>query len=174
MVLYPEKYVDSVLDITPELLEENNISGIILDVDNTLMDKRKNMPKGVKEWLDNLKEKGYKICIVSNTSKVEKVKSTAEYLGLPYFYLSLKPFKRNLKKAQKLLEIEDSRKIAVIGDQVFTDVWGANRAKMFPILVKPISSEDIWVTVLNRKLEKHVLKRYIKKQKKKEENKEGK
>ena len=166
MILYPKVYLDSVLEITPELLEENNISGIILDVDNTLMDKKKNMPKGVKEWLDNLKEKGYKICIVSNTSKVEKVKSTANYLDLPYFYLSLKPLKRNLKKAKKLLEIEDSNRIAVVGDQVFTDVLGANRAKMFSILVKPISSEDIWVTVLNRKLEKHVLKRYMKKQKK--------
>ena len=60
-------------------------------------------------------------------------------------------------------------KIAVIGDQIFTDVIGANRSKMFSILVNPIAKKDIWVTRLKRPIEEFIIKSYVKEQKKKEE-----
>ena len=66
------------------------------------------------------------------------------------------------KKAKKILEIEDNKTIAVIGDQVLTDVFGANRCKMYSILVKPLKKEDIFVTKINRLIEKQILKSYFK------------
>lgn len=72
---------------------------------------------------------------------------------------AMKPSKRGLKKAIKILE-EKPQNIAAIGDQVFTDVLGANRLKMFSILVKPLDEKDIWLTVMKRPFENYIIKRY--------------
>ena len=77
----------------------------------------------------------------------------------------MKPFKKGLKKAMKVLN-EKPENIAAIGDQVFTDVIGANRCGMFPILVKPLDEKDIWLTVMKRPLERYILKKYESKEKK--------
>ena len=65
MLLYPRLYLESVKQITIQMLEQNNIKGLILDVDNTLIDFDKNMPEGIKEWAYNMKENGIKLCISS-------------------------------------------------------------------------------------------------------------
>ena len=64
MLLYPRLYLESVKQITIQMLEQNNIKGLILDVDNTLIDFDKNMPEGIKEWANNMKENGIKLCIL--------------------------------------------------------------------------------------------------------------
>ena len=74
----------------------------------------------------------------------------------------MKPFKRGLKKAIRVLK-ENPENIAAIGDQVFTDVIGANRCKMYSILVKPIDEKDILITIIKRPFEKFILKRYERK-----------
>ena len=71
----------------------------------------------------------------------------------------MKPFKKGLKKAIKILD-EEPQNIAAVGDQVFTDVVGANRLKMFSILVKPLDEKDIWLTVMKRPLENVIINRY--------------
>lgn len=78
MLLYPRLYLESVKQITIQMLEQNNIKGLILDVDNTLIDFDKNMPEGIKEWAYNMKENGIKLCIVSNSNHKEKVENTAK------------------------------------------------------------------------------------------------
>ena len=85
----------------------------------------------------------------------------AEKLGLPYFYFGTKPLKRGFKKAINLLE-EKEENIAAVGDQIFTDVIGANRCKMFSILVKPIDEKDILITKIKRPLENYIIKKYQK------------
>ena len=82
------------------------------------------------------------MCILSNSNKHEKVKEVAGKLGLEYTYFGTKPLKRGFKKAKKMLDLENNE-IAAIGDQIFTDVIGANRMKMFSILVEPIKEKDI-------------------------------
>jgi len=132
-----------------------------LDVDNTLIDYEKNLFEDCEEWCYNLKNYGIKMCILSNTNKLEKVKKVAEILNLEYIFFAHKPSKRGFKKAKALLGLK-SENIAVVGDQVFTDVLGGNRSKMFTILTKPIDERDIWLTKLKRPFEKIVMQKYLK------------
>lgn len=163
-MLYPKIYIKNVKEIDQQLIEKNNIKAIILDVDNTLIDYYKNLLDGAKEWCDGLKKIGIKFCILSNSNKKEKVEEVAKKMNIPYFYFAKKPLKSGFKKAAKLLE-EDNKNIAVVGDQIFTDIIGANRNKMISILVDPIEEKDIWITIIKRPIEKAILNKYLKKNK---------
>ena len=161
MKLYPNAYLKNVKEITIDFLNKNNIKALILDVDNTLIDFNKKMLDGVEEWCKNLKKQGIKLFIVSNSNKKAKVEMVAKKLELPYIHFATKPFKRGFKKAAKMLQ-EKNENIAVVGDQIFTDVIGANRCKMFSILVEPIEKKDLLVTKIKRPLENYIIKRYQK------------
>ncbi|MBP3707903.1 MAG: YqeG family HAD IIIA-type phosphatase [Clostridia bacterium] len=165
MILYPDLYCEGVTAVTIEILRQHNIKGLILDIDNTLIDYDRNMDEKIKLWVNELKEKGIKFCIVSNTNKVDKVKKVSEDLDIPYFYFAKKPFKKGFLKAKELMGLE-SRNIAAIGDQIATDILGANRCGMFSILVKPISEKDIFMTKVKRPIEKIIINRYLSKSKK--------
>lgn len=168
MNLYPNYYCDKVTDISVDLLKKNGIKGIVLDVDNTLIDFDRNLLEGAEEWIQMMKESGFKCMILSNSNKVEKVKKVANTLDIEYIYFAKKPLKGGFKKAKAQLGFENAE-IAVIGDQIFTDVIGANRSNMFSILVNPIAKKDIWITRLKRPIEEIIVKSYVKKQKKEEE-----
>ena len=117
---------------------------------------------GAKEWCNNLKGQGIKFYILSNTNKKQKVEKVSKELDVPYIMFAKKPFKSGFMKVQKELDL-DSKQIAVVGDQIFTDVIGANRVNMFPIHTKPIDKRDILVTKIKRPLENLVIKSYLKK-----------
>ncbi len=159
MNLYPKLYINNVKEITYEILQKNNIKGLILDVDNTLIDYYRNMPEGIKEWCKNLKEQNIKFCIASNSNKKEKIRQVSENLGIPYIYFAKKPLKTGLTKARKTMELEPNE-VAVVGDQIFTDILGANRCKMFSILVEPIEEKDILITIIKRPIENIIKKNY--------------
>ena len=159
MLLTPNMQVRKITDITIEMLKENNIKGMILDVDNTLIDLDRVPLEGIKEWVDNMKNEGIKFCIASNSLKKDKIEKVAKMLDIPYVHFSAKPTKIGLKKAKQILEIENSKNIAEVGDQLFTDVLGTNRMKMFSILTEPLCEEKVKINNLKRKLEKRVLRR---------------
>ena len=161
MKIYPKIYLENTTKITEQLLKENDIKGIILDVDNTLIYYNKELLVGVDKWCEELKNKGIQFCIVSNNSKKEKVKKVADRLNIKYISLAMKPMKRGLKKAQKAMNL-DAKNIAVVGDQIFTDVVGANRLGMFSILVKPLETKDIFITKIKRPFEEAIIKKYLK------------
>jgi len=161
MIIYPKLYLKNVTQITPEIITKYKIDGVILDVDNTLIDFDKNILAGVKEWVEEVKKQGIKLVILSNSNKKEKVQMIAEKLNMPYLFFAKKPLKSGFKKAQKILNLQ-SKNIAVVGDQIFTDIIGANRCEMISILVEPISKKDIWVTKLKRPIEEYVIKQYLK------------
>lgn len=165
MLFYPDFYCNSVRDVKLDLLKQNNIKGIILDVDNTLIDFYRKFEEGTLEWVQNLKAEGIKFCIVSNSNKLDKVKYVAKELDVPYFHFAKKPFKSGFNKAKETMNLK-SENIAAIGDQIMTDVIGANRCKMFSILVKPIKEKDILITRLKRPIENCIIKSYLKKEKK--------
>ena len=121
MILYPNTYVTNVKEITIELLNKNNIKGLLLDVDNTLIDFDLKILEGSKDWINSLKENNFKLCILSNTNKIEKVKMVAKELDIPYVYFAKKPFKKGFKKGAELLKLQPNQ-IAVVGDQIMTDV----------------------------------------------------
>lgn len=162
MILYPNLYCKNVTSITIDMLNKNNIKGLILDVDNTLIDIDRNMDPKVKDWVSNLKKNNIKLCIVSNSNKVDKIKNVSETLDIPYFYFAKKPFKSGFLKAKKLMNLE-CKNIAAVGDQIMTDVIGSNRCKMFSILVDPISNRDIFLTKVKRPIEKFIINRYLSK-----------
>lgn len=162
MILYPNIYLANVKEITLELLNKNNIKGLLLDVDNTLIDFDLKILEGAKEWINNLKENNIKLCILSNTNKIEKVKMVAKELEIPYINFAKKPFKKGFKKGIELLNLQPNQ-IAVVGDQVMTDVLGGNRMKMFTILTKPLGKKDIFITRVKRPFENIIIKRYLKK-----------
>ena len=162
MIFYPKSYFNKIVDIDVNFFIEKNIKAVLLDIDNTILDKRHNMVQGLEEWVKTRKENNIKICILSNTNKKKKAQNLSDKLEVPFIYFAKKPLKFGFKKAKKILEIEDNKTIAVIGDQVLTDVFGANRCKMYSILVKPLKKEDIFVTKINRLIEKQILKSYFK------------
>ena len=159
MLLTPNMQVRKITDITIEMLRKNNIKGMILDVDNTLIDLDRVPLEGIKEWIDYMKNEGIKFCIASNSLKKDKIEKVAKMLDIPYVHFSVKPTKIGLKKAKQILGIENSKNIAEVGDQLFTDVLGTNRMKMFSILTEPLCEEKVKINNLKRKLEKRVLRR---------------
>ena len=161
MILYPNAHFNNVREITINFLQNNKINALILDVDNTLIDYDKNLPQETIEWAQNLKSNNIKLYILSNTNKKEKVRTVAEKLETEYIYFAKKPLKRGFKKVQEKLQ-EKSENIAVVGDQIFTDIVGGNRCKMFTILVEPIAEKDIWITMLKRPLENAIKSKYHK------------
>lgn len=165
MLIYPDFYCNNVRDVKLEFLQEHNIKGIILDVDNTLIDYYRKFEDGTIEWVNNLKKAGIKFCVVSNTNKLDKVIYVAETLEIPYFYFAKKPFKTGFIKAKEKMGLE-AENIAAIGDQIMTDVIGSNRCKMFSILVKPIQEKDIFITRIKRPIENKIINNYLNKIKK--------
>lgn len=161
MIFYPKSYFNNILEVKPKFIKDNNIQAILLDIDNTLIDYQNNIIEGLEDWVKNLKKQNIKFCILSNTNKKKKAERLSKLLDIPYIFFAKKPFKFGFNKAKKILQIQDSKNIAVIGDQVLTDILGANRCKMYSILVAPLNDRDIFVTKFNRILEKQILKKYL-------------
>lgn len=169
MLIYPNIYIKRVEEITIEMLQKNKIKALILDIDNTLIDYEENMEESVKQWAKDLKGQGTKLIILSNTNKKSKVEKVAKTLEIPYIYFAKKPLKGGFKKAKEQLK-EKEENIAVVGDQIFTDVIGGNRCKMFTILVEPIKEKDFWYTAWKRPIENKIKNNFIQKQTKEKNN----
>ena len=161
MDFYPNVYFNDVKEITIEFLLKNKIKAIILDVDNTLIDYYKNLSDEIVIWSDTLQGQGIKMYILSNTNKKNKVEMVANKLRIPYEMFAHKPSKKGFLKIQKILNLK-SENIAVVGDQIFTDVVGGNRCNMFTILVDPVNKKDYWYTAWKRPLENKVKKKLTK------------
>ena len=166
MNLYPDLYLNSVIDINATLLKKNKLEALILDVDNTLIDYYKNLIDGAEDWCENLKSEGIKCIILSNSNKIEKVETVAKKLGIKYVMFAKKPLKSGFKKALEKLEMKPEQ-VAVVGDQIFTDVVGAKRMKMFSILVKQVGEKDIFITKVKRPIENAIIKKYLREKGKK-------
>ena len=145
MILYPNAYFKKIEEITIQFLKKQNIKLLILDVDNTLIDYHQNLSEEVKQWLKNLQGQGMRLYLLSNSNKKEKVKKIANEFGIPYRIFAKKPLKSGFLKVQKQMK-EKTENIAVVGDQIFTDVIGGNRCGFFTILVEPFHERDYWFT----------------------------
>ena len=160
MIFQPKAYLKSVNDITIQFLNKNKIKALILDVDNTLIDYYKQLSEDKISWANELQGQGVKLYILSNTNQKDKVQNVAKTLNIPYRLFARKPSKRGFMGIQKELNIKPEN-IGVVGDQIFTDVVGGNRCKMFTILVDPVTPKDYWYTAWKRPLE-NIVKRKLK------------
>ncbi|BBH21347.1 hypothetical protein Back11_26920 [Paenibacillus baekrokdamisoli] len=161
--LLPQMRVNTIYNIDLHTLKEQGMKGIITDLDNTLVGAKEALatPELVK-WLDDVRDLGFKVVIVSNNNRT-RVSKFAEPLGIPFVHAARKPANKAFNKALALLGLP-AEQTAVIGDQMMTDVLGGRRMGLFTILVRPISPGDEGVmTRVNRLIEKVALSRLRKK-----------
>ncbi|MCL6477029.1 MAG: YqeG family HAD IIIA-type phosphatase [Peptococcaceae bacterium] len=158
-LLYPKMYVPSVTHIDPDGLYARGIRCVLFDLDNTVVPRDKyDLPPEVAGWINRLKEKGIKVCVVSNNGP-ERIRRVAGMEGIPSVCRAVKPFKHPFRKAMKMLGVT-AGETAVVGDQIFTDILGGNRLGLYTILVAPMPGKEYWATeMFNRRLEKLVLNR---------------
>lgn len=160
---YPTYRFKSVESIPFSLIEENNIKLIMLDMDNTIIDfKESKYSKEMKEWAIRMKRNGIKLYILSNSPFGKLVKRIASELGMKYFYSAGKPSRRGFRKIMEIEKVEKENML-MVGDQIFTDVWGGNRFGIKTVLVAPINAKERLHTKIKRPFEKIVIKRYMRK-----------
>ena len=161
---FPDAYVASTYVISFEKLYEEGIRGVIFDIDNTLVPHGAKADKRAKELFVKLREMGMSACLISNNQE-PRVKMFNEEIGVDYVSNAHKPSTKNYKKAMELMGTDTTNTIFV-GDQLFTDVYGAKRTGIRNILVKPIHPQEEIQIVLKRYLEKVVLYFYKKEKRK--------
>lgn len=161
---YPGNYVDSAYEIPYEKLYERGYRGIIFDVDNTLVPHGAPADARAIELFERLRAIGFSTCILSN-NKEPRVFPFADKVGSPYIFKGGKPSRKGYERAMERMKTDRDTTLFV-GDQLFTDVWGANRTGLYSILVKPINPKEEIQIVLKRYLEAIVLAFYRKRLKK--------
>lgn len=162
---FPDEYMASTYVIPFEKLYEEGYRGVIFDIDNTLVPHGEPADARAKKLFERLREIGFQSCLISNNQEA-RVKMFNEDAKTNYIYNAHKPSTKNYYKAMEIMGTEKNNTFFV-GDQLFTDVWGAKRAGIHNILVKPIHPKEEIQIVLKRYLEKIVLHFYKKEQKKK-------
>ena len=152
----PTFALKSVLEITPASLKKHGIRALILDIDNTLTTHDNPVPaEGVTDWIANMKKHGIKLIIVSN-NHAERVIPFAKLLKLRFVPNGAKPLPFGMDSAVKKLGLKRNE-ICVVGDQIFTDILGANLAGIRSIFVYPIEPETSRFFKIKRTIEKPLL-----------------
>ena len=132
--------VRSVCDITPALLRSMGVRGLLLDIDNTLTTHDNPVPaEGVPEWIAYMKKSGIQMRLISNNHET-RVTPFAEKLGIPCICESWKPLGKGFRTAMKQMRLPKEQ-LCVVGDQIYTDIWGANLFRVKSIYVNPIQRE---------------------------------
>ena len=158
---YPDVYLDSAYEVDFESLYLKGFRGVIFDIDNTLVPHGAPADDRAVKLFERLKNIGYRCCLISNNQE-PRVKMFNEKIQVDYVYNAHKPSTKNYKKAMEIMGT-DTEDTLFVGDQLFTDVWGAKRAGIKSILVKPIYPKEEIQIVLKRYLERIVLHFYFKK-----------
>jgi len=156
---FPDAMYRSIFDVPFDKLLANGVRGLIIDIDNTLATYDvPDPPDTVVQLLDDLRTRGFRICLFSNNSE-KRVARFCQNLGLPAIHKAGKPRKRGVKRALSILDVPKEQ-VALIGDQLFTDVWCGRRCGIYAILVEPIAKRDEWTVRLKRKPEQLIMRAY--------------
>ncbi len=154
-IFYPAAYVASAYAVDYDKLYRKGYRGIIYDIDNTLVPHGAPAQPRTVRLFEKLRERGFDTCLISNNQE-PRVRPFADAVASKYVYNAHKPSAKNYKKAMELMGTDEETTL-FIGDQLFTDVWGAKRAGIKSILVKPIHPKEEIQIVLKRYLERIVL-----------------
>lgn len=160
---YPNEMAHSTYEINFRKWYEKGYRGVVFDIDNTLVPHGEPADKRAIALFEELKRIGFS-CIVLSNNKEPRVKMFADAVGIPYIYKASKPNPKNYKKAMEILKTNKENTLFV-GDQIFTDVMGANIAELYTILVEPINPKEEIQIVLKRYLEKPIISCFKRKQK---------
>ena len=165
--LYPKEEWNSAYTLDYERLFKEGYRGIIFDIDNTLVEHGAPANEEAVALVDRLRRMGFSVCFLSNNDK-PRVSEFCKPMDVAYIYKAGKPKHKGYEAAMKLIDTTKEQTMS-IGDQIFTDMWGANRAGIHTVLVKPIGKKEEIQIVLKRYLEKIVLYFYRKSKNKKEQ-----
>ena len=152
---YPDREEDSAYGLPYEELYKEGYRGILFDIDNTLVPHGAPATKKAIALFRKLHAIGFKTVIISN-NKEARVKPFADAVSSRYLYKAGKPGKKGYEKAMKIMKTVPENTMFV-GDQLFTDVWGAKKAGILTYLTKPIHPKEEIQIILKRLLEKIVL-----------------
>ena len=156
-IFQPDLYINSLDDLDLKRLKEEGYRNILIDLDNTLAPYYdKHIDERAKEILDKMSEEGLFVVVMSNNHE-ERVRDFLKGTDHHYQSMSLKPTKVGYKKILERYGLKASETLA-IGDQILTDIVGANRMKIFSILVEPLVEKDSFSTRINRQFEKILYK----------------
>ena len=157
---FPDAYMESTYAIDFEKLYQEGIRGVIFDIDNTLVPHGAPADERAVKLFERLRAIGLDYCLISN-NQLPRVKPFADAVQAKFVEDAHKPFRKNYLKAMELMHT-DLNSCIFVGDQIFTDVYGARRCGMRTILVKPLHPTEEIQIVLKRYLEKIVLYFYQK------------
>ncbi len=142
-LLMPRYRFAHILDVTPDDLRKMGAKGVGLDIDNTVApDGTFNYTPGIREWVKKIKDAGFPVMIISNGSLL-RLGPVIRYLGLPYIHMAGKPSPRGLIKAAKRMNI-DITELAMLGDQLFSDIKAANRCGAIPVRIDPLKERSLY------------------------------
>ena len=140
----PRLITDELTDLTPELLRSLGIRLLMMDFDNTIVPYTTDVPtEKMAQWLAMMAASDLQICVVSN-SKNDRVKIFCTKYGIPVIVRAKKPGTKGIKEALARFEVKP-KDAALVGDQIFTDTLGANRAGVSAILIRAIDNHNIWL-----------------------------
>lgn len=155
-MLSPDLYYRSIYDIDLAGLRDRGVDTLLLDLDNTLLPRNSGqIPEQTRRWSAEVKEHGFSVCLVSNNWH-DRVRGVSDELGFELVAKALKPLPFAFWRAAGKVG-SNSRRSAVVGDQVFTDVLGGKLIGAMTVLVTPMSASDLPHTLLLRKLERVLL-----------------
>ncbi len=162
-IFFPNRYFDKKEDIPMKEYYEKGYRGVLFDIDNTLVPHNEPVDDKAIAYIEKLKSYGFDICVISN-NKEERVRLFSEPLEVKYVYKAWKPSRKGYEQGMEILGTNRENTLFV-GDQIFTDVWGANRAGIYSILLDPINPKEEIQIVLKRIPEKLIKWLYRKKNK---------
>jgi len=152
-LLCPNIIVETLYEIEINELQQLGIRGIIFDLDNTIIPwDSPTMSPDIIQWMQVLLAQGFKICLVSNNMG-KRVQTISEKFDIPFVSRAYKPAKSGFRQAIVKMELTENQ-VAVVGDQLFTDILGGNRLGLYTIWVAPLSATEFFGTKITRRLEK--------------------
>ena len=159
----PDIYQKSIYYINYDKLYKKGIRCIIFDLDNTITPSHVKKPtKRLKKLFDELRDKGFKVIIMSNSPK-HRIEPFKTYLNVDACAFSLKPRKNKYERIMEKFKYKHTE-VAAVGDQLLTDIYGANKLDLTSILVNPLTDHDFTITFINRIIEKFIYDRLDKKE----------
>ena len=151
---YPDYEYKRITDITVEDLHSMGARAVAVDLDNTtVLDSTLHPPGGVREWLQTIRQAGFPVIIISNTYPIRAWLLSKKFGRLPWISFAGKPNTSAFFKAAKMLQVE-VEDIAMIGDRLFTDVMGANKAGAISVKVNPFKPEKLFAERFRRERKK--------------------
>ena len=157
----PDAYQKSIYTINYNKLKDNGIKCLLFDLDNTSVPfKEKEPTKKLIQLFEELKDMNFKIIILSNATK-KRLLPFKKKLLVDCMANSRKPRKQSFLKVINMFNY-DLSEVAIIGDQLFTDIYGGNKAGILTCLVDPMTNEDFILTKIFRRMEKSIFRKFNK------------